>query len=271
MTGPRAPFKDGSGRLELAKAIASKDNPLTARVFVNRVWMHHFGRGLVNTPGDFGTRGDLPTHPELLDWLATDFMDHGWQVKRLHKLMLMSETYQQTSLPENKKAVTVDAENKWLGRMNRRRLEMEPLHDAMLAVSGSLDLNMGGPGVALFGRQRRRAVYGFVSRLEFPSLWTTFDVPAPTASIANRLTTTTAPQALFLLNGPFARDAAKRFATAATLPKDSPAKIDAMFQMAYGRLPEAEERESSLAFVAKDRWVDFAHALLMANEFTFVD
>jgi mono/diheme cytochrome c family protein len=268
----RKPFTTGSGRLELAREIVSPANPLTARVFVNRVWAHHFGRGIVATPGDFGTRGDPPTHPELLDWLAADFMANGWRVKRLHKLMLMTETYQQTSLPENRKAVALDPENRWLGRMSRRRLDYEALHDAMLAVSDNLLLK--SKAVPLFGGTgKKRAVYAHVNRLEFPSLWSTFDVPAPTASVSQRVTTTTAPQALFLLNGPFIRDAAKRFAGMKQLQKlDPAARIDAMFRHAYGRGPDAEERELAAAFVAKgDRWADFAQSLLMANEFAFVD
>lgn len=272
------PFTTGSGRLELAKAIVDRANPLTARVFVNRVWMHHFGRGIVATPGDFGTRGDPPTHPELLDWLADDFMANGWSMKRLHKRIVLSQAYRQSSLatPENAKAFTADPENKWLGRANRRRLELEPLHDAMLAVSNSLDTKAGGPAVPLFGGSRRRAVYGHVNRLDFPSLWSTFDVPAPTGSIAARTPTTTAPQALFLLNGPFARDAAKRLANHPSIAKgnDAAAKVDALFRAAFGRKPENDERDLAVAFVAKpgqNRWTDLAQSLLLANEFLYVD
>ena len=271
----RKPFTRGSGRLELAKAVASKDNPLTARVFVNRVWMHHFGRGLVATPGDFGTRGDPPTHPELLDWLAADFVEHGWSVKRLHRLVMTSAAYTQSSLdrPDGQR---VDPDNRLLWRANRRRLELEALHDAMLAVSDGLDMKEGGPPAELFGGSRRRAVYARVDRLEFPSLWSTFDVPAPSASNPQRVTTTTAPQALFLLNGPFARDCAKRLAAAPAVQtaKEPAAKVEAMFRAAFGRGPADDERAWAVEFAAKakpERWVDLAHALLMANEFTFID
>ncbi|HEY1186842.1 MAG TPA: PSD1 and planctomycete cytochrome C domain-containing protein [Gemmata sp.] len=332
----RKPFPDaGSGRLDLAREIVSKDNPLTARVFVNRVWMQHFGKGLVGTPGDFGLRGDAPTHPELLDWLAAEFQNPSptpplkreglqpnrpranvsdsslpaspfssgrgaggggsWSVKRLHKLIMISDTYTQASNAErgvrsaepkpwgwfsipNSEFRTPhleDSENRLLWKQNRRRLEFEPLHDAVLAVSGQLDLKEGGPSVRLFGGNRRRAVYGYVDRLEFPSLLTTFDVPNPAGSVPERTSTTVAPQALFLMNGPFARDAAKKLVVLPAVQKlaDPGARVERVYLLVLGRRPDAEERKLALALVAKgaDRWADLAHALLMTNEFAFVD
>jgi mono/diheme cytochrome c family protein len=282
-TTTRKPFGDGSGRLDLARAIVAKDNPLTARVFVNRVWMHHFGRGLVGTPGDFGLRGDPPTHPELLDWLAAEFMNPTapasggrlppeWSIKRLHKLIMTSATYTQASL-DCPDAIAIDPENRLLWKQNRRRLEFEPLHDSVLAVSGQLDTTLGGPAVKLFGSNKRRAVYGYVDRLEFPSLLTTFDVPNPAGSVPERTTTTVAPQALFLMNGPFARDAAKRLASSLQKLTDPGERLDRLYLTVYGRKPSADERQLALAFVAKgtDRWADLAHGLLMTNEFAFVD
>jgi hypothetical protein len=290
-TTTRKPFGDGSGRLDLARAIVAKDNPLTARVFVNRVWMHHFGRGLVGTPGDFGLRGDPPTHPELLDWLAAEFMasraghdtatgpnppvnmgGSSWSLKRLHKLIMTSATYMQASL-DRPDALAIDPENRLLWKQNRRRLEFEALHDAVLAVSGQLDTTLGGPAVKLFGSNKRRAVYGYVDRLEFPSLLTTFDVPNPAGSVPERTTTTVAPQALFLMNGPFARDAAKRLASSLQKLTDPGDRLDRLYLIVYGRKPTADERRLALAFVAKgtDRWADLAHGLLMTNEFAFVD
>ncbi|HVL11063.1 MAG TPA: DUF1553 domain-containing protein, partial [Gemmata sp.] len=293
----RKPFGAGSGRLDLAREIVSKDNPLTARVFVNRLWMHHFGKPLVGTPGDFGLRGDAPTHPELLDWLAADWVNpdrkaggdiHGvahpgtgvpgsptpWSIKRLHKLIMLSATYTQSSL-DRPDALAIDSENRLLWRQNRRRLEFEPLHDATLAVSGQLDAKLGGPSVRLFGGNRRRAVYGYVDRLEFPSLLTTFDVPNPAGLSPERTSTTVAPQALFLMNGPFARDAAKKLVALPAIQKltDPADRLDLLYLTVYGRKPTAEERKLALAFVAKgaDRWTDFAHGLLMTNEFAFVD
>src|SRR5262249_30500861 len=141
----RPPFNHGSGRLDLAKAIASKDNPLTARVLVNRVWMHHFGQGLVRTPSNFGLRGDLPTHPELLDWLAATFVEDGWSVKKLHRRIVLSAAYRQASECDEKTAAA-DPDNRLLGRMSRQRLEFEALRDGLLAAAGQLDLRMGGVG-----------------------------------------------------------------------------------------------------------------------------
>ncbi len=282
----RAPFVSaGSGRLDLAREIVSKDNPLTARVFVNRVWMHHFGRGLVGTPGDFGLRGDAPTHPELLDWLASELanpdrkvggeMNAGgaWSVKSLHKLIMTSATYTQSSL-DRANASAIDPDNRLLWKQNRRRLEFESLHDAMLAVSGQLDPKLGGPAVRLFGSNKRRAVYGYVDRLEFPSLLTTFDVPNPAGLSPERTSTTVAPQALFLMNGPFARAAAKQLVALPAIQKLSDGeRLDLIYLTVYGRRPDADEKKLALAFVSKgaDRWADLAHALLMTNEFAFVD
>jgi hypothetical protein len=270
----RKPFGDGSGRLDLARAIVSKDNPLTARVFVNRVWMHHFTKGLVGTPGDFGLRGDAPTHPKLLDWLAAEFVASGWKVKHLHKLIMTSATYTQAGL-DRADALAIDSENRLFWKQNRRRLEFEPLHDAVLAVSGQLDLKLGGPAVRLFGGNKRRAVYGYVDRLEFPSLLTTFDVPNPAGLTPERTSTTVAPQALFLMNGPFARDAAKKLIALPNVQKltDPDDRLGLIYQTVYGRRPDADEKKLARAFVAKgaEKWVDLAHGLLMTNEFAFVD
>ena len=156
-----APFIQGSGRFELARKIASADNPLTARVMVNRLWQHHFGAGLVRTPSDFGTRGDAPTHPELLDFLARQFVADGWSLKKLHRLLMLSRTYQQAST-DNLAFRNVDPENRLLWRMNRQRIDFESFRDTVLAVSGQLDLTVGGPPVPLFAQpsMRRRTVYG---------------------------------------------------------------------------------------------------------------
>jgi cytochrome c553 len=271
----RKPFASaGSGRLDLARAIVSKDNPLTARVFVNRLWLHHFDRALVGTPGDFGLRGDAPTHPELLDWLASEFVAKGWSVKTLHKLIMLSTAYTQVSL-DRADALAADPDNRLLWKQNRRRLEFEPLHDSVLAVAGQLDFKVGGPAVRLFGKNTRRAVYGYVDRLEFPSLLTTFDVPNPAGLTPERTNTTVAPQALFLMNGPFARDAAKKLVALPHVQKvgDPGERLDLIYLTVYGRKPAADEKELARAFVAKgaDRWVDLVHALMMTNEFCFVD
>ena len=276
LDGNRKPLTSGSGRLELARAIASKENPLTARVFVNRLWMHHFGRGLVNTPGDFGLRGDPPTHPELLDWLAAEFMADDWSVKKLHRRIVVSSAYRQVSL-DRSDGVAVDPENRLLWKQNRRRLEFEPLHDSMLAVSGGLATTLGGPSAPLFTGMTRRAVYGYIDRLEFPSLLATFDVPNPAAASPARTLTTVSPQALYLMNGPFARDAARKMLSsrAVATAKTPNEKLDALFLAAFARQPTEKERARLQAFVGKnpkaDRWLDLAHGLLMTNEFAFID
>src|SRR5207248_3759301 len=176
----RKPFTDRSGRLELAQAIASKDNPLTARVLVNRVWLHHFGVGLVRTPSDFGTRSDPPSHPELLDYLAWRFMHDGWSLKKLHRLIVLSSTYQQSS-EDNPAARSKDPENMLLWRMNRQRLDYEALRDALLAVAGSLDEKLGGPAVELAQQPfaTRRTIYGFVDRQNLPGQMRIFDFANP--------------------------------------------------------------------------------------------
>jgi hypothetical protein len=272
----REPISKGSGRLEIAKSIASPNNPLTARVFINRIWMHHFGRGLVNTPGDFGLRGDPPTHPELLDWLASDFILNGWNIKRLHRQIVTSEVYQQVSL-DHGEGFRMDPENRLLWKQNRRRLDFESLHDAMLAVGGNLNPTIGGTSFQFFTGVPRRAVYGFINRLEFPSLLATFDVPNPAATSAERTSTTVAPQALYLMNGPFARDAAKNLVNSSELAGMSTIteKVNLLFRKALGRLPTEKETSVALAYLSSgsqaERLLDLAHGLLMTNEFLFID
>ncbi len=197
------PFEQGSGRLELARAIASKDNPLTARVMVNRVWKHHFGKGLVRTPSNFGMLGEPPTHPELLDHLTTQFIESGWSIKSLHRTIMLSAAYQQASRLDER-GIEVDPENRLLWRMNRRRLEVEAWRDAMLAVSGTLDPTLGGPSQELVeAGNRRRTFYGFVSRHELNPLLRLFDFPDPNITSDERPVTTVPLQQLFVLNSEF--------------------------------------------------------------------
>ena len=172
LAGPeRKPFEHGSGRLELAQAIVDPANPLTARVLVNRVWLQHFGVGLVRTPSDFGLRSEPPSHPELLDHLAYDFIHHGWSLKWLHRQILLSSTYQQAST-DRPECRGPDPENRLLWRMNRRRLEWEALRDALLAASGTLDLTIGGHSVDLMAEpfSHRRTVYGMIDRQNLPGV-----------------------------------------------------------------------------------------------------
>jgi cytochrome c553 len=272
----RKPFAKGSGRLELAREMVAKSNPLTARVLVNRIWLHHFGKGLVATPSDFGLRSDPPSHPELLDYLASEVIETGWSIKKLQRRIMTSACYKQASL-DRETGLSVDPENRLLWKMNRQRLDFESLHDSILFVSGNLDLTMGGPPVGLFGGSTRRAVYGYVDRLEFPSLLTTFDVPSPAISNPQRSITTVTPQSLYLMNGPFARSAARKLLASEPIKKlnKAPERVDALFSRILNRKPNESERKQAIDFVAKgpeaERWLDLAHGLLMTNEFAFVD
>ena len=218
--GQRSPLPtNGSGRAELANSIASNDNPLTARVIVNRVWRSHFGFGLVRTPSNFGQLGDRPTHPKLLDDLAVRFMDSGWSLKTLHREILLSATYQQRS-DFRSDASAVDPENRLLWRMNRRRLEVEPWRDAMLAVTGELDRTVGGPPVNLAaGNNLRRTLYSFISRHQLNDLLRLFDFPDPNITSDRRSVTTVPLQQLFVLNSDFMTQRAKSLV--ARLDKDS--------------------------------------------------
>jgi hypothetical protein len=282
LAGPgRKPFTQGSGRLELARAIASKDNPLTARVLVNRVWGWHFGQGLVRTPSDFGLRGEPPTHPELLDYLAAEFMQEGWSVKRLHRLILLSRVYRQRSddRPEGRKA---DPENRLLWKFNRQRLDFESLRDSLLAVAGRLDVRTGGPAVNIIDApfSTRRAVYGFIDRQNLPGLLRTFDFASPDAHVPQRHTTTVPQQALFLMNSPFLVEQAKALVArpdVTGLAEPGP-RIARLYRLLYGRPPEPEETALGLRFLANaghgeklSPWERYAQVLLLANEFAFVD
>jgi mono/diheme cytochrome c family protein len=268
-------FKDGSGRLELAKAIASKDNPLTARVFVNRIWMHHFGRGIVGTPSNFGTLGERPTHPELLDYLASRFVASGWSIKALHREIMLSSTYQSGSTYDERNA-TVDPDNRLLWRMNRRRLEVEPWRDAMLCVTGNLESTVGGPSADLSSPDhRRRTLYGSVSRHNLDPVLRLFDFPDPNLTSDRRPVTSVPLQQLFVLNSDFMARQAKAFAARVrdAEPTDS-ARIRHAFLHAYGRPPTDREirlGEDFLAGGSADAWEKYAQVLLSGNEFAFVD
>ena len=275
LSGPdRAPFRDGGGRLDLARAVASPDNPLTARVLVNRVWMHHFGAPLVATPGDFGLRSDPPTNPALLDHLAHTFTHaDGWSLKALHRRVMLSAAYRQAS-DDRPGARAVDPENALVWKMNRRRLDFESLRDALLAASGRLDRTIGGPpldDLAAPG-STRRTIYGEVDRLNLPGLFRTFDFADPNATSPRRDATTVAPQALFLMNHPFALAASKAL-TARSEGLPSVERVVRLYALAYGRAPSEEERLRALAFAADPDggWDRLAQAVLLSNEFAFVD
>jgi len=247
----RQPFTKGSGRLELADTIASPDNPLTARVLVNRVWMVHFGKPLVNTPSDFGTRGEPPVQPQLLDYLASSFMENGWSLKRLHKQILLSSVYQQSSDPDPITAKK-DPENRLLGHMNRQRMDFEPLRDTLLELSGNLDTTVGGrPVQALLGTNKRRTLYAFVDRQDLPGLLRTFDFADPGAHAPQRSVTTVPQQSLFLMNSPFVlQQVRSMLARPEIASKSAPTeRVRALFRQVYGRAPTAPELARSLTFV----------------------
>ncbi len=274
-------------RSALAHWIASAENPLTARVLVNRLWQHHFGRGLVATPSDFGLRGSRPTHPELLDWLASEFVAQGWSVKKMHKLMLMSAAYQQAT-KATPAAKEKDPDNHLLSHMNRLRIEGEIVRDSLLAVSGRLNPKMGGPGVFppvpaeanVKGWTAspdpkdhvRRSVYIFARRnLRFPFL-EPFDPPDSNLSCARRERTTTAPQALALLNAPDVQAAAK--ALAERVSKEAATddeRIVRAYRLALGRAPSAKEMELSRRFVKESTLAELCRALFNVNEFVYLD
>ena len=259
----RQPFKQGSGRLELAQAIACKTNPLTARVFVNRVWLHHLGAPLVRTPSDFGLRSEPPANPQLLDHLASWFMDHNWSIKELHRYILLSATYRQSSDPETvgvsatqlAVAEKVDPQNTLLWRMNRKRLDFEAVRDSVLQVSGQLDLTIGGRGVEMFEAEisPRRTIYGLVDRQNLPGLLRSFDFASPDATSPMRFQTTVPQQALFLMNGPFAVTTARRFAASVGMSKENELKtIQALYRAALQRPATPDELAASREFLAEE-------------------
>jgi hypothetical protein len=275
--GERRPFTDGSGRLELAHAIATKDNPLTARVLVNRLWQQHFGKGLVTTPGDFGLRSDPPTHPELLDQLATVFMDSGWSIKAMHRLILRSAVYQQGDA-DRAECRRLDPENALLWRMVPHRLDFEATRDALLQASGRLARTIGGPSVKDITSPTavRRTLYGHVDRLNVPGLYRTFDFPSPDATNSRRDITTVAPQALFLMNHPFVIECARRLVHRSDVAAEKrvAAKVALLYRVLYGRPPSGEELRLADDYLRDgdgSAWERYAQALLMANEFSFVD
>jgi hypothetical protein len=277
--GTRAPFKDGSGRLELARAIASKDNPLTARVLVNRVWGHHFGAAIVRTPSDFGTRCDPPTHPELLDWLALRFVEDGWSLKKLHQRILLSSAWQQGS-DDDPRAREMDADNKLLWRQNRQRLDLESMRDSLLSASGALDPEMGGrpvawssafginmkmegetirntaadadPGQEVFSK--RRTIYIFIDRQNLMGTYRDFDFASPDTHSPQRYSTTVPQQALFMMNSGFAVEQAKTLAGRSEIAgaREGPERVRQIYRVIFQRAPSADEVSLGVRFVQSE-------------------
>lgn len=319
ISGPNRPaFTNGSGRLELAHAIVAKNNPLTARVMINRIWQHHFGEGFVPTPDDFGTQSEPPSHPELLDHLASVFMEEGWSIKKIHRLIMLSSVYQQSSA-NNPRYAQIDPNNRWLWRANIRRLELEALRDSLLAIGGTLDTTMYGRPVDL-GKEpysTRRTIYGFVDRANVAEVLLNFDFADPDMTNGKRHQTTVPQQALFFMNSPLVVEQAKRLVARSefqALSGDA-ARIQFLYEQIYQRPPRPEEIQLGRAFVAEEpsqekvipvanktqsdrrpvnprqmarqqlrrsgpafkereplnAWEEYAHALLQANETSFVN
>jgi hypothetical protein len=256
---------------------------LAARVIVNRLWQHHFGRGLVATPNDFGMQGDRPSHPELLDWLAHDLIQNGWRLKRLHQLMMTSAVYVQTSQHDEARAA-LDRENVFHWRRTPRRLEGEAIRDALLHVAGMLDPKMYGPGT-LDPNMRRRSVYFFIKRSKLIPMMMLFDWPEHLVSIGRRSNTTIAPQALAFMNSPQARQYAEGFAKRLGEIQSQEA-IARAYLLALGRTPTDQEERLSAAFLTSQAnayrkagkpmpeqraRVDFCQTLMSMNEFVYVD
>ena len=253
LAGPSdPPYRNGSGRLELAKDIASKDNPVTARVIVNRVWQHHFGEGFISTPDDIGNQAEKPSHPELLDYLAVKFMQQGWSLKKLHREIMLSAVYQQSSAVNDVYAAK-DPQNRLLWRANVRRLDFEALRDSILAIAGTLDLTMGGKPVDLGAEPyvTRRAVYGHVDRRNLSEVMTQFDFANPDSPTGKRHVTIVPQQTLFMMNSPLVAEQARKLVnrpefTGMTEDED---RVTELFRRIFQRPPTEAELELALTFV----------------------
>ncbi len=260
-----------SGRLELARWIASPQNALTARVMVNRIWQHHFGEGIVRTPSNFGKLGLPPTHPELLDYLAARFVESGWSIKAMHRAIMLSAVYQQSSAASTE-SLRADPENKLCGRTSRQRLEAEEVRDNMLAVTGELDKRHGGPATRDFNSPRS-TLYQMSIRSEHGTFLDLFDAANSSGLVDTRTVSTVAPQALFLMNHPFVIDRAKALVERVRRDKsgDEGAKINRLYLLLYGRPVTTPEREIGLRAVREQGWETYCQVLLCSSEFIYVD
>ena len=280
-------FSQGSGRLELAQAIVSPDNSLTARVIVNRIWQHYFGRGIVASSSNFGALGERPTHPQLLDWLASRLISAGWSLKSVHRQILLSSVYR-LGTEFNQHNDKIDGSNLWLWRMNRRRLDIETQRDSLLHISGELDTRIGGPAEPDLLASRRRTVYGAVRRdnkSDSDELLRMFDFPNPRLSSSGRSSTTTAQQQLFSLNSRFvierARAAGRRVSERSPESSDDPRFSNAVrevFLLVLGREPSIEESTLADEFINGNlreetselsRWEQYCQVLMISNEATY--
>ena len=284
------PDNEGERRAALAHWLTSPKNVLLRRSIVNRVWQYHFGQGIVDSPNDFGHMGSKPSHPELLDWLAVWFVKHGESIKELHRLILTSATYRQASA-ENPEFAKIDAENRLLWRMNRRRLDAEAIHDAMLQADGKLDLTMGGESVRQFWfkddhspiydyekfdvddpKNFRRSVYRFVVRSVPDPFMESLDCADPSILTPKRNTTLTAIQALAMFNDRFALRQAENLADRVqTMSKEPAGQIEAAYRLTLGRKPTAKESQLLLDYQSHYGMANACRVILNSNEFLFID
>ncbi len=284
------PDDEGSRRAALANWITDKRNLNTRRSIVNRIWQYHFGRGIVDTPNDFGMMGGAPSHPELLDWLASWFDENGESLKALHRLIVNSATYRQSSAG-NAKHAAIDGDNRLLWRMNRTRLDAEQIRDSILTVSGDIDFQMGGPSVQQFHYKHdhspvydharhdpdapgnsRRSVYRFVVRSVPDPFMDALDCPDPSLLTPRRNVTTTALQALAMLNDPFVAKQADQFAgRLERAEKKLAERVEQAYRLTFGRTPTSDERQAATAYIEKHGLANFCRVLFNSNEFMFVD
>jgi hypothetical protein len=282
LSGPDlSSFTNGSGRIDLARAIASRENPLTARVYVNRVWLHHFGEGFVSTPSDFGVRTERPVYCDLLDYLSASFMQNGWSTKYLHRLILLSATYQQ-SCEASPETLQADPENRYFSRNNRQRLDFEAMRDTLLSIAGHIDLHLGGLPVDLETEpfSTRRTIYGLIERQNLPDVFRTFDFANPDTSSQRRFHTTVPQQALFLMNSPFVIQQAKCLAQRSEIncATTAPQRIQALYRLVLDRPATGAEIQLGQRFLAGHAantslspLERYAQVLLLLNEVSFVD
>jgi hypothetical protein len=262
-------FKQGSGRLELANRIFSDGAPLAARVIVNRVWEWHFGRPWVATTSDFGTQGERPSHPELLDDLSARFIAHGWSMKWLHREIMLSAAYRQSSHPRAD-GESVDAVNSLLWRMNPRRMEIEPYRDSLLRAAGKLSEEMGGPSDDLDNAANtKRTVYGRVSRSRVNNLLRLYDFPDPIQTSGVRDLTTTSLQQLFLMNSPFIHGLAGDLAASVADAANPADKITGLYRKVLARNPSAKELDLGVSYLSHGSPEQYAQILLSTNEVIF--
>ncbi len=271
-SGPPKPFTKGSGRLEFAEAVVSPQNPLTARVMVNRIWQSHFGTGIVRTTSNFGQLGERPVNPELLDYLAARFIENKWSMKAMNREIMLTATYQ-LSTADSPKAFTADPENRLLWRANRQRLDVEELRDSLLFVSGKLDQKAGGPPEQLTVENKRRTVYGFVSRKDLDPLLALFDFPNPNATSEQRIETTVPLQGLFFLNSPLIIKQTEALAERIGSTGDQAASIQKTYRLLFGRAATQQEIALGTEFLKSNKdqpWPKYLQVLLSSNEFIFI-